>query len=172
MGRPSKRPPIELNSDEIRHLLNIASSPCETGIRRARARVLLAYAKGMRISAMVEQFQMNRLRIVRFIDQALTLGVPESLKERRGRALGSGRPKEAIDWLMALAEASPKDFGSSLPVWNMGALAAYARHYGPQAGHPCLANLSRAAAYRYFALRKKSLHKQVTQGMLMKFCAI
>ena len=172
MGRPSKRPPLELSSDEISHLLRITSSPCETESRRIRAMVLLAYAKGTRVSAMVEQFRINRLRIVRCIDQALTLGVLESLKERRGRVLESGRPREAIDWLMGLAETSPKDFGSSLSAWNMGALAAYARYYGPKAGHPCLANLSRAAAYRYFALRKKSLHKQVNRDMQMRFWAI
>jgi len=85
MGRQSTRPPLILSHETSRYLMMVAFSPREPLPRVARAKVLLAYASGSGISVISKNFQMNRPRIARIIDQALRMGIYESLEERRGR---------------------------------------------------------------------------------------
>ncbi|MBP1626384.1 MAG: integrase [Holophagaceae bacterium] len=153
MGRHSMRAPLILDDKTRQYLIAIAYSQRESESRITRAKVLLAYAGGSRVAMVVKYLRVNRPRVVRIIDQALAMGVLESLEERRGRSSGSGRPPEAIAWLMALAEQPPSQYGYTLNVWTMRALVCHARKYGPGAGHPSLADLSKVSAYRYFALQ-------------------
>lgn len=125
------------------------------GASSIRARVLLDYADRIRVSQIVERHGLNRPRVQRIIDQALRLGVLQSLEERRGRHAANGRPPEAIAWLLALVELPPAMFGLGEDHWTMKGLLTCARRFGPQAGHPSLAALSKASAYRYFSTRGK-----------------
>ncbi|MBP1626410.1 MAG: hypothetical protein H6Q00_885 [Holophagaceae bacterium] len=85
MGRHSMRSPLILSSETISHLMMVAFSPQEPEPKSVRARVILAYAGGARISTISRHLQLNRPRINRILDQAMGMGVLESLKERRGR---------------------------------------------------------------------------------------
>ncbi|WP_005037601.1 hypothetical protein [Holophaga foetida] len=151
MGRHSMRAPLILDDKARKQLIEIAYSPRETESRITRAKVLLAYAGGSRVSMIVKYLHINRPRVIRIIDQALSMGVVASLEERRGRNCGSGRPGEAIAWLLALAEQPPSFYGYRAEGWTMKTLVSHARKFGPMAGHPSLADLSKVSAYRYFA---------------------
>ncbi len=80
------RSPLILNNETIRHLMMVAFSRKEPETRALRAQVILAYASGTRISTISKCLELNRPRIYRFLDQALGMGVLESLEERRGRS--------------------------------------------------------------------------------------
>nr|WP_320134074.1 hypothetical protein [uncultured Holophaga sp.] len=151
MGRPSVRQPLildPLTRDQLFEVVRRGGSSSSL----VRAKVLLDYADGLAVRQIMTRHGLNRPRALRFIDQALRLGPLSSLKERRGRKPSSGRPAEAIAWLVGLLELSPSTFGFEDAPWSMKDLIACARRFGPRAGHPSLASLSKASAYRYFSM--------------------
>jgi len=149
-----------------KHLIDVAFSPRETQTRSLRAKVLLAYAGGTQVCRVANYFQVSAHRVLRIIDEASGLGILASLEERRGRSHGTGRPPEAISWLLALAELPPTHFGYQEDNWSMPSLVAHARKFGPQAGHPTLADLTKASAYRYFAIQGRPFRREGMAAVL------
>lgn len=98
MGRHSSRGPLAIEPAAMRELEAIAFSAGESKARRAKAKVMIAYSRGLRISRLEVMLQMNRPRIRRILDLALELGPLEAMKERRGRGKRQRSPlhEEAV----------------------------------------------------------------------------
>ncbi|MBP1627130.1 MAG: hypothetical protein H6Q00_1605 [Holophagaceae bacterium] len=85
MGRHSSRSPLVIEPGAMEKLEAIAFSEDESQARREKARVLIAYSKGLRISILERILQINRPRIGRILELAEELGPLEAMEEQRGR---------------------------------------------------------------------------------------
>ena len=85
MGRGPIRAKLVLDAEARSKLEIIAKSRTEGQTRIERAKVLLAYHAGERVTAMAAAFQTNRPKIERILNRALEMGALVSLEDRPGR---------------------------------------------------------------------------------------
>ena len=85
MGRTPIRAKLVLDMEARSKLEAIAKSRTEGQARVERAKVLLAYHAGERVTALAEAFQTNRPKIERILNRALEMGALASLEDRPGR---------------------------------------------------------------------------------------
>ena len=85
MGRTPIRAKLVLDAEARSKLETIAKSRTEGQARIERAKVLLAYHAGERVTALAEAFQTNRPKIERILNRALEMGALASLEDRPGR---------------------------------------------------------------------------------------
>ena len=85
MGRTPIRAKLVLDTEARSKLETIAKSRTEGQARIERAKVLLVYHAGERVTALAEAFQTNRPKIERILNRALEMGALASLEDRPGR---------------------------------------------------------------------------------------
>ena len=85
MGRNPIRAKLVLDAETRSKLESIAKSRTEGQARIERAKVLLAYHAGERVTALAQTFQTNRPKIERILNRALEMGALASLEDRPGR---------------------------------------------------------------------------------------
>jgi hypothetical protein len=85
MGRNPIRAKLVLDAEARSKLEIIAKSRTEGQARIERAKVLLAYHAGERVTALSQAFQTNRPKIERILNRALEMGALASLEDRPGR---------------------------------------------------------------------------------------
>ncbi len=111
MGRAPIRAKLVLDEEARSRLESIAKSRTEGHARIERAKVLLAYHAGARVTAMAATFQTNRPKIERILNRALEMGAPASLEDRPGRGRKPEITAEARAWLMSIACTKPVELG-------------------------------------------------------------
>jgi transposase len=134
---------LVLDAESRAKLETVAKSRTEGQARVERAKVLLAYADGGRVTALAKAFNTNRPKIERILDRALEMGAMASLDDRHGRGRKPRISPEARAWLLSLACTKPTEFGYPEELWATRTLALHAQKYGPEAGHSSLAKLGR-----------------------------
>jgi len=159
MGRNPIRAKLVLDAEARSKLESIAKSRTEGQARIERAKVLLAYHAGERVTALAEAFDTNRPKIERTINRALEMGALASLEDRPGRGRKPEITAEARAWLMAVACTKPVDLGYPEELWATRTLALHARKHGPEAGHPCLAMLGRGTVSKLLTGAELRPHK-------------
>jgi transposase len=159
MGRTPIRAKLVLDTEARSKLETIAKSRTEGQARIERAKVLLAYHAGERVTALAEGFQTNRPKIERILNRALEMGALASLEDRPGRGRKPEITAEARAWLMAVACTKPIDLGYPEELWATRTLALHARKHGPEAGHPCLAKLGRGTVSKLLTGAELRPHK-------------
>ena len=159
MGRTPIRAKLVLDTEARGKLEGIAKSRTEGQARIERAKVLLAYHAGERVTALAEAFHTNRPKIERILNRALEMGALASLEDRPGRGRKPEITPEARAWLMALACTKPIDLGYPEELWATRTLALHARRHGPEAGHPSLAMLGRGTVSKLLTGAELRPHK-------------
>lgn len=159
MGRTPTRAKLILDAESRVRLESVAKSRTEGQARVERAKVLLAYADGGRVTAMAEAFGTNRPKIERILDRALEVGAVASLGDRSGRGRKPRITPEARAWLISLACTKPTEAGYPEELWSTRALALHARKHGPAAGHPSLAKLGRGTVSKVLTGAEIRPHK-------------
>ena len=127
MGRNPRRAKLVLDAEARSKLEGIAKSRTEGQARIERAKVLLAYHAGERVTALAEAFDTNRPKIERTINRALEMGALASLEDRPGRGRKPEITAEARAWIMAVACTKPVDLGYPEELWATRTLALHAR---------------------------------------------
>jgi transposase len=159
MGRTPIRAKLVLEAEARAKLEAIAKSRTEGQARIERAKVLLAYHAGERVTGIAEAFHTNRPKIERILNRALEMGALASLEDRPGRGRKPEITPEARAWLMAVACTKPVDLGYPEELWATRTLAHHARQHGPEAGHPSLAMLGRGTVSKLLTGAELRPHK-------------
>jgi transposase len=149
----AKREPLKIQPDIREKLISISRSRTESAATVRRARILLAYSDGKRISEIARELGANRPLIERTIDKALTFEPMQALKDlpRPGRA-----PRisdEAKSWVLSQACRKPKDVGYAHETWTYSLLVRHIRTHCQEAGY---AELGRLGKSRLHAILSKS----------------
>ncbi len=139
----TKRQRLDLNEHEIEKLNSISKSRALPESKVKRAKIILLYGSGVRISHIAEKLNTNRPLVERVIDKALILDPLAALEDLPRE----GRPRkindEAIRWILSITKRNPRDFGYSKKSWTYELLASHLRKNCFDHGHDCLIRLGK-----------------------------
>ncbi len=154
-----QRPGLKLTDEQRGRLAVVSRSRSDEQRRVERAQILLAYAEGESIAAIVRRLGTYRRKVERLVDKALELGPLAALDDLKRRGRPPTITSEARAWLLALACEKPKDLGYSYELWTTELLARHAREHCREAGHPSLARLSRGTVSKILNRNDLRPHK-------------
>lgn len=154
-----KKPPIELTEKEQEKLIKLSKSRTESETRIERAKILLMYSEGNPTNFIAKTLNTNRPKIDRCINKALEFGVITALDDlpRKGRPARITR--EARAWFLSIACTKPKDLGYASEFWTNRTLAGHIRKHCKEAGHVCLAKMSRGTVSKILSKCDLKPHK-------------
>src|SRR3989337_2473943 len=111
MTKKSKRPLLQLNSEEQKILKSTANSRTLEARVIERAKILLYYYEGLGIEAIAAQVGVSRPTVYKCIDKALGMGYEAGLKDLPHSPKKPVITLEAKAWVTNLACTKPKDLG-------------------------------------------------------------
>jgi len=155
----SRRPRLDLTSEDNSWLQQLSQSRSEPAGRVQRAQILLRYHTGDTVSAIAAALGTNRPRVERCLAKALGLGVRSALQDLPGRGRRPTLSAEARIWVVALACQKPKDLGYAQELWTTRLLAKHVRKHCVAAGHPSLQRLSRGTVSKILRAQAVQPHK-------------
>ncbi|MGH9431906.1 MAG: IS630 family transposase [Terriglobia bacterium] len=158
MPRKPTRPPLVLLPNELVLLERLRKS--HTASRRdvQRAQVLWLYHMGQNIASIMRAVPLTRKSVAKWISKALKVGVTAGLQDTP-HGSSPKLTEEAKAWVVHLACSKPKDFGYAAELWTRQALAQHVRREARAAGHPSLAQASKATVHRILAAQPLQPHK-------------
>jgi transposase len=159
MSKKSKRPPLELNEEELRVLESIANSRTLPKREVERAHILLLYCNGFGIQDIATSLRTSRPTIYKCIDKSLAMGYEAGLKDLPHTPQQPGITLEAKAWVTHLACTKPKDLGLAAEVWSRQSLANYVKKHATANGHPSLGRAAKATIQRILKENKLQPHK-------------
>ena len=155
-----RRERLELSLEEREQLARISRSRKDSVASVRRARILLLYADGNRISEIASEMRTNRPLIERVIDKALSFGALQALKDLPR----PGRPPLYTDdarvWVLSVACVKPVDLGYADETWTYSLLIKHIRGHCDSEGHPCLRRLGKGQLHAI--LSKSNIKPQQT----------
>ncbi len=154
-----KRAILELSTQVKEELIQITRTRTEAAAKVQRAKIILLYSDGKRISQIVQQLNTNRPLIERVINKASTFGPMQALKDLPR----PGRPPiitdDAKNWVLSIACQKPKDFGYAYEIWTYSLLIKHIRKYCEQQGHICLKTLGKGRLHAILSKSNIKPHK-------------
>lgn len=154
-----KRAILELSTQVKEELIQITRTRTEAAAKVQRAKIILLYSDGKRISQIVQQLNTNRPLIERVINKASTFGPMQALKDLPR----PGRPPiitdDAKNWVLSIACQKPKDFGYAYEIWTYSLLIKHIRKYCEQQGHICLKALGKGRLHAILSKSNIKPHK-------------
>lgn len=161
-----KRLPLVVSESKKAELEKIANKRTEKHARVFRAKILLSYIDGKRISDIAREMNTTRPLVERCIDKAAGYGILEALNDlpRPGR-----RPlitDDAKAWVINLACTPPKELGYAAETWTYSMLVKHIRLNAEANGHDCLMRMSKGGLTRI--LDKANLHPHKVSYYLEK----
>jgi transposase len=150
---------LSVDTDERQALVEVARSRTEPANRVERAGIVLAYLDEPSAYAVARAMRVSQQTVTRCLQRAAELGVLAALDDRARTGREARITAEARTWLVGLACAKPTQFGYPHELWTTRLLAAHARNYGPDAGHPSLANLAQGTVCKILAAHEVKPHK-------------
>ena len=138
-----KRPPLNLAMDVREKLTEVNRSRTEPAGKVRRAKVLLMYDSGKRISEIVRELNSNRPAVERTIDRALSFGPLQALKDLPRPGRPPRIPDDARMWVLSVACQKPKDLGYAAETWTYASLIKHVRAHCEKEGYPSLTKLGK-----------------------------
>lgn len=155
----AKRKKLVLGEETIKELRQIASSRTEKACRVNRAKILLAYAEGKRVTAIAREMKTNRPLVERTIDRALAFGALKGLDDLPR----PGRNRQITDddraWVLSIACKKPTDFGYAQETWTYSLLIKYIRAHVREQGYKCFDKIGKGVLYKILSQSDIKPHK-------------
>lgn len=133
-----KRKALNLSTKDKEELTRISNSRTEASAAVRRAKVLLFYNEGQRITEIARKMNTNRPMVERIIDKALALGPLKALKDLPRKGRPPTITDDAKSWVLSIACRKPLDFGYAHETWTYSLLIKHLRKHCKEHGHPCL----------------------------------
>ena len=155
----SRRAELTLSNEHRDELTRISRSRMQAATTVQRARILLDYSDGKRISQIARELGTNRPLIERVIDKALAFDPLQALKDlpRPGRA-----PRitdDAKSWVLSVACRKPKDLGYAHETWTYSLLIEHIRAHCQEEGHTSLTKLGKGRLHAILSKSNIKPHK-------------
>jgi transposase len=154
-----KRKPLQLDEKTRLELERIVKSRnCSSG-QVKRARILLLYYEGKKVTEIARQMNTNRPLIERCIDKAQAYGPMKALEDlpRKGR-----NPKitdDAKSWVLSIACQRPVDLGYAAETWTYSQLIKHIRANCVNNGYSALSRLGKGKLNSILANSNIKPHK-------------
>lgn len=118
----AKRGPLNISADIREKLVRISRSRKESIAKVRRARIMLAYSEGSRISEIARELGTNRPLIERVIDKALSFEPEQALKDLQRSDRTPQITDDAKAWVLSEACRKPTDLGYAHETWTYSLL--------------------------------------------------
>ncbi len=154
-----KRAALNLLPNVHKELTKITKSRSETVARVRRARIILLYSAGKRISEISGKMKTNRPLIERTVDKALSYGPLQALNDlpRSGRT--PTITDDAKNWVLSLACQKPTSFDYAHETWTYNLLIKHIRQHYQEKEHLCLANIGKGRMHAILSKSNLKPHK-------------
>ncbi|MBC8551147.1 MAG: IS630 family transposase [Candidatus Brocadiales bacterium] len=130
-----------------KQLETISRSRTESASKIQRAKILLLYASGEKVTQITKQVDATRPLVYRAIDKALEFGALQSLADLKR----SGRSRKIDDsakkWVLSVACRKPVDCGYAAETWTYSQLVQHVQKHASENGHQCLQKISRSQVH-------------------------
>ena len=123
--RTSKKPELQIDAEDLKILHKTSVSRTEPHRSVIRAKILLMYHAGKRISQIAKELKTNRPLVERTVNRALAYGVIQGLKDLPGRG------------------GKPTDYGYSYETWTYTLLIKHIRAHCHEVGFECLQKINK-----------------------------
>ena len=134
----AKRKALELSVSDKKELERISCSRTEAASAVRRAKILLLYHEGKRITEIARKMDTNRPMVERVIDKAFMLGPRKALKDLPRKGRSPTITDDAKSWVLSIACRKPLDFDYAHETWTYSLLIQHVRKHCKEQGHPCL----------------------------------
>ena len=136
-------------SDRERTLLaEVTASMTASEREKIRAKVLLHYADGVKISSIQQQLGISRPTIYKYLERAIEFGICEGLKD----ACHSPKNAEILDsaksWVVRVACSSPRICGCPCDMWTLATLSRFVSDNAEDVGFPRLKKATKTTIWR------------------------
>lgn len=139
--KPTSRRSAPKLTPEDYEFLGAVSLRADADPRLARrARFLLAFAHGMKITDAAKLAGFSRPVAYRWLERVAELGVKAGIADKPYEK--GNRPDESLRWLTAIAKKAPAEFGEKGTAWNYEQLTRFVRSRANREGHPDLARIT------------------------------
>lgn len=155
----AKRLPLTLPGEDRKELLRISQSRTESVASVRRAKILLLYGDGIRISDIVRKMGATRPLVERCIDKALSFGALPALKDLPRSGHPTLLTEAARAWVLSVACLKPTDLGYASETWTYSEMIKYLRKNCQRQGHPCLAKIGKGRLHDILAKSNIKPHK-------------
>lgn len=125
----------------------IARSRTESASRVQRAKFLLMYARGEKITDIARQLNTTRPLVYRAIDKALAFGALQSLSDLQRSGRSRSIDDNAKKWVLSVACQKPTEIGYAAETWTYSQLVIHVREHAAENGHHCLQKVSRSKVH-------------------------
>ena len=139
-----KRPALILDEKTEMELGAILRSRTASVATVRRAKILLWFSQGRRISDIARELGTNRPLVERCIDKAHAYGPTKALKDLPRSGRKPSIDDEARAWVLSLACQRPADLGYAAETWTYTQLIKHIREHCRAAGHESLARLGKS----------------------------
>jgi len=149
----AKRAALQLTTQQQEELTRITQSRTESVAKVQRAKILLKYAQGQRVTLITQEMATNRPLVERCIDKALAFGPLPALSDMPRSGHPTSITEEARAWVLSLACQKPTDVGYAHEAWTYSLLLKHVHDHYEHLGHDSLARLGKG---RLHAILTKS----------------
>lgn len=155
----TRRKALTLSSQVREDLLRVSNSRTAAASSVQRAKILLLYGDGKRISDIVRDMGVTRPLAERCIDKALTFGPIQALRDlpRTGHPTIIGDDAKA--WLLSVACQKPTTLGYAQETWTYSSLIKHLRQHCQEQGHPSLAKIGKGRLHVILSKSNIKPHK-------------
>jgi len=155
----TKRNALTLSSQVRDELLRVSNSRSEAASSVQRAKILLLYGDGMRITDIVRDMRITRPLAERCIDKALTFGPLQALRDlpRAGHPTLIGDDAKA--WVLSVACQKPTELGYAQETWTYSLLIKHLRRHCQELDHPSLAKIGKGRLHVILSKSNIKPHK-------------
>jgi len=155
----ARRKALTLSSQIREDLLRVSNSRTASASSVQRAKILLFYGNGKRISDIVREMGVTRPLAERCIDKALTFGPLQALRDlpRTGHPTITGDDAKA--WVLSVACQKPTALGYAQETWTYSLLIKHLRQHCQEQGHPSLAKIGKGRLHVILSKSNIKPHK-------------
>jgi transposase len=155
----ARRKALTLSSQMREDLLRVSNSRTAAASSVQRAKILLFYGDGRRISDIVREMGVTRPLAERCIDKALTFGPLQALRDlpRTGHPTITGDDAKA--WVLSVACQKPTALGYAQETWTYSLLIKHLRQHCQEQGHPSLAKIGKGRLHVILSKSNIKPHK-------------
>jgi transposase len=138
---------IKISDKDRKQLELISRSRTESASRVHRAKILLMYTRGDKITDIARQLNTTRPLIYRVIDKALAFGALQSLSDLQRPGRSRKIDDDAKKWVISVACQKPTGFGYAAETWTYTQLVKHIHNHASDNGYLCLKKISRSKVH-------------------------
>jgi len=155
----NRRANFKISDKDLTILKAIARSRTEPASCVQRAKILLLYNSGERITNIMHQLDTTRPLIYRVIDKALAFGPLQALSDLKRAGRTRSIDDNAKQWVISVACQKPTELGYAAETWTYTNLVRHIQNNAAANGHYCLQNISRSKVHSILTEGEIKPHK-------------